>query len=78
MFGGAPLWSAETGYYLFSFLPTLLILAVAATPLPARLFGRLPERARGACGSVLMVLGLAASTAFLVSDSYNPFLYFRF
>lgn len=78
MFGGAPLWSAETGYYLFSFLPTLLILAVAATPLPARLFGRLPERVRGACGSVLMVLGLAASTAFLVSDSYNPFLYFRF
>lgn len=28
MFGGAPLWSAETGYYLRSYLPTLAVLAL--------------------------------------------------
>lgn len=78
MFGAAPLWSDTTGYYLASYLPTLLILALAATPLPARLFARLPGRVKNVCGSALMLLGLAAATAFLVSDSYNPFLYFRF
>ena len=31
-FGGAPLASAADGYYLMSYLPMLLILAVAATP----------------------------------------------
>ncbi|MBS6547340.1 MAG: MBOAT family protein [Butyricicoccus pullicaecorum] len=78
MFGGAPLMSAETGYYLRSFLPTFLALILAATPLPKRIFARLPEGVRNAAGSVLMVLGLAASTVFLVAGSYNPFLYFRF
>lgn len=78
MFGGAPLWSAETGYYLRSYLPTFAALVLAATPLPKQLFARLPERARQTAGSVLMVAGLAASTAFLVAGSYNPFLYFRF
>ncbi len=78
MFGAAPLWSETTGYYLCSYLPTLVILALAATPLPRKLFGRLPDSVRSVCTSVLLVLGLAASTAFLVSDSYNPFLYFRF
>lgn len=78
MFGGAPLWSDTTGYDLRSYGLVLLILAIAATPLPKKLFAKLPETLQSVTGSVLMVLGLATSTAFLVSDSYNPFLYFRF
>ena len=40
-------------------------------------FGR-GQDANGALRTVWMVLVLLMSVAFLVGDSYNPFLYFRF
>ena len=39
---------------------------------------RLPEKLRGALGLVLTLLLFAASLLFLVGQSYNPFIYFRF
>ena len=77
-FGGAPLASAADGYYLMSYLPMLLILAVAATPLGKRLWDRAGERAHGVLLPVLTLAGLVLCTASLVDASYNPFLYFRF
>ena len=77
-FGGAPLASAADGYYLMSYLPLLLILAVAATPLGKRLWDRAGERAHGVLLPVLTLAGLVLCTASLVDASYNPFLYFRF
>lgn len=64
---------------IMSNLPMLIIAAVASTPLAAMLYNRfehtrfmwIPETLY--CMSVL-----AVSTASLVNQSYNPFLYFRF
>ena len=78
MFGNAPLFNAMTEYYLISYLPTFIILIIAATPLPKKLFNKLPEKARDSLSTILMVCGIAMTISFLVSDSYNPFLYFRF
>ncbi|MBQ4257902.1 MAG: MBOAT family protein, partial [Clostridia bacterium] len=64
---------------LLRYLPVLLIAALASTPLAKKLY----EKARTAnwiwlpetvyCAAVLLL-----STASLVNQSYNPFLYFRF
>lgn len=78
MFGNAPFFNAMTEYYLISYLPTFIILIIAATPLPKKLFSKLPEKARDSLSTILMVCGIAMTISFLVSDSYNPFLYFRF
>lgn len=78
MFGNAPFFNATTQYYLTSYLPTFIILAIAATPLPKKLFNKLPEKAKDSLSTLLMVCGIAMTISFLVSDSYNPFLYFRF
>ena len=81
--GSLPLTSAETLYYLRSYLPLLIIAAVGATPLPKRVFASLQTKRGGA--SVLTVaepvgilLLLVICTAYLIDGSFNPFLYFRF
>ena len=76
--GGAPLASATFGYYFRSYLPVLLIAAVASTPLAARLWRKLPVRAAQILGTLAILAGLALCTAYLVAGTYNPFLYFRF
>ncbi len=78
MFGNAPFFNATTEYYLISYLPTFIILAISATPLPKKLFNKLPEKLKDSLSTILMVCGIAMTISFLVSDSYNPFLYFRF
>ena len=77
-FGGGPLWSALDGYRLGSWALVLVLLALGSTTLAADLWRKLPERGRKVLAPVLMCLGLALSTAYLVDGSYNPFLYFRF
>jgi len=74
--GGAA--NAAAGYYLRSYLPMLVIACVAATPLAAGLWKRLPEKVRKLVLPVLLLGGLVLSTAYLVDATYNPFLYFRF
>ncbi len=81
--GGLPLVSTESLYYAKSYAVTFLIAIVGATPLISRAARRLGETGTGARWAadlrpVVMVLLLAACTAFLVDGSFNPFLYFRF
>ena len=80
MFGlsGAGFADAKAVYYLGMYLPTLVILAVASTPLGAKLWNRLPEKTARLALPAALLLGLALSTAYLVDATYNPFLYFRF
>ena len=47
-------------------------------PLVPAVAQKLPERLRGVLGSGLTVLLFAASLLFLIGQSYNPFIYFRF
>jgi len=63
------------------YLPILFAAALAATPLPARLWARLglDTKPAGAVLEPLLCLGLLVlCVAVLASHSYNPFLYFRF
>ena len=64
---------------IFGFLPLMVIAMVASTPLAKKLFGNKEESTAIGWGrilvtAVLMVLCVAA----LASQSYNPFIYFRF
>ncbi len=78
IFGGAPLANGAFWYNLRSYLPLLIVLCIASTPLAAKLYGRIPERVRAVLSPVLVLAGLLVSTAYLVDSTYNPFLYFRF
>ena len=79
MFGfGAGLMDSSFLYYFRSYLPILLIAAVASTPAAAKLWKKLPDLVREILLPILILLGLVLSTAYLVDGTYNPFLYFRF
>jgi len=81
MFSGT-LYDSGSLYLLLTYGVMLTLCAVAATPLGKhsyeKLSARLGQRALtlADCGGLLCVLTM--SMAYLVSGSYNPFLYFRF
>ena len=76
--GAQGLIDRQTLYQMCNYALLLPVLAVGATPWPARLLQRLPRGGRQAAGLALLALGLLACTAYLVDGTYNPFLYFRF
>ncbi|MBE6585712.1 MAG: MBOAT family protein [Ruminococcaceae bacterium] len=71
---------AAVGYEVLRALPLLLIGVIAATPLPARLWGKIKKKWAGLTllEPVLMILVLILSIAAMVSGTYSPFLYFNF
>ena len=77
-FGGAELWSAANGYDLRSYAVSLMILTVSSTTLGRTVWNRLSVKAQQMAMPLLMAASLLVGTAYLVSGSYNPFLYFRF
>ena len=78
---GTSLVNAEGLYYLKNYFIIIVIGMVLATPLLSKCFKKL-EAKQSNTRSILVTLIyigiLILSTASLVSDSYNPFLYFRF
>ncbi len=82
MFAGAPLLSGGFLYRFRSLWPLLPLMALAASPLPARLWGmcakRMGEKAAGALRLLAMAALLLLSIASVASGGYDPFLYFRF
>ena len=73
--------NAEGLYYLKNYFIIIIIGIILATPIVSKLFKKLEEKQTN-IRSILITgvyIGiLLLSTASLVSDSYNPFLYFRF
>ena len=64
---------------LLSSLPVMIVAAVASTPLAAKLYERFRHaQFMWAAESLFVAAVLFLSTASLVNQSYNPFLYFRF
>lgn len=64
---------------IMSNLPMFIIAAVASTPLATMLYTRFEHTRFMWIPETLYCIGvLAVSTASLVNQSYNPFLYFRF
>lgn len=82
MFGGVTFCNTASLYQLISYLPMLLLCAVAATPLGKRLYESLDRKLHSGIMAVADVTSMIAvtglSVAYLISGSYNPFLYFRF
>lgn len=80
LFGiGVPAGSALALYEWDVQAPFLIILLIAATSIPARIAKQLTrEEQRPPLLMLYTAVLLVLSLAFLVSGSYNPFLYFRF
>ncbi len=82
MFGANGALGGLDLYWLTTKAVLLIICCVASTELPKKLMisldGRLGERPAFILKSVLTLLLLCLSMVFLIGDSYNPFLYFRF
>ena len=81
LFSGA-FWSTTTGYLLRSNAVLLILALIGSTTLPVRLWRWAEERISYPAAQIARTVGVTAilllSVAFLVGDSYNPFLYFRF
>ena len=75
-FGDIPLSSAETLYYLRSYIVVFAVAIIGATPVP-KILANKAKFTKYVEPLVLLVL-LAVCTAYLVDGSFNPFLYFRF
>ena len=76
-FGGRGLMDPAAFYFIRSYGILFVVAAVGATDLPKKIFGRVTKDSaicRMAFEAVICILSLA----YLVSDTYNPFLYFRF
>ena len=78
LFGGLPLTTAESLYYLRSYAVVLAVSIVGATPLPKMVAARIPEKVLAVVEPVTLIVLLLTCTAYLVDGSFNPFLYFRF
>ena len=83
MFGAGGVFAdAQALFYLGGSVALLLICAVGATQAPKKaavwLEAKLGQTAFRYVSYGIVLLVLFASMAFLVADSYNPFLYFRF
>ena len=66
-------------YEWLNYGPLLIILCVAATSIPKKLVEKfLPEKVKMLVTPVFSFGLLFLCMAYLISGSYNPFLYFRF
>lgn len=81
MFGKASAFtSGAVSFDAVSNIILLVILVVASTPFPKKIYYKLYEKSKAArwAFAVLACAVLVLCTAYLVNSSYNPFLYFRF
>ena len=80
---GEALTNKYTLYYLKSYLVTIIIAIIGATPLLKNIIEQLKQNkvmnaVINIAEPICLVALLFITTAYLVDNSYNPFLYFRF
>jgi len=77
-----PFTNQETIYYLKSYLILLIISFISATPLLKNTISKIKNTKYKIIIDILepitYILLLVLSTSFLIDESFNPFLYFRF
>ena len=80
--GSIALVSDTALYALISNLPLLVILVIASLPVGRNLYhkaaAKLSSGTLTLVDGVLMAAGFILCIAWLVTSTYNPFLYFRF
>lgn len=81
-FGGLEFWNKATAFYLMSYISILIVAAVGSTLLVKNLRDKLIywnyQKLYTACMVIFILIVMTLATAGLASDSFNPFLYFRF
>ena len=78
-FGGIPIVSAATLYYLKSYALLFILGIIGATSLVRDTANRLSETTVGKILEPVVMIGLLLiCTGYLVDGSFSPFLYFRF
>lgn len=82
-FGRLPFYSSEAAYYYRSYAPTLIVSAIASTPVISLMFAKwrrnsVFERIANVAEVIVIPVLFILCTAYLVDGSFNPFLYFRF
>ena len=66
-------------YNIMSYGVLIIVAIIGATPLPGKIMAKITKgNDLATIKLVLSVVGLFICIAYLVDDSYNPFLYFRF
>ncbi len=82
MFGANGALGGQDVYWLTTKAVLLIVCAIASTQLPKKLFekatGAMNEKTAFIVKAVPTAAVLILSMVFLIGDSYNPFLYFRF
>ena len=64
---------------VLAYLPVFLVCALASTPLAARLYARMKDHGFVRYGRIAVLAALLLlCVASLATQSYNPFIYFRF
>ncbi len=81
--GAEGLIGAEWFYNLRSYAVIMVLALIGATPIPAKIAGKLSENKYGktavsVLSPVFVAVIIVLCTAYLVDGSFNPFLYFRF
>ena len=73
----------ETIYYLKNYIVIFIIAGIASTPLIKKITDKMSENKKmktilGVFETIGYMCLLIICTSFLISDSFNPFIYFRF
>lgn len=80
---GIEFFNEFTAYYLRSYLVILIIGIIGTTPIPKNIIQKLKQNSKmrkfiNLLEPIYIAVLLICVTAYLVDNSYNPFLYFRF
>lgn len=72
-----------TIYYLKSYLLVIIIAIIASTPIPKNIISKLNKNKSlnkiiNLLEPIFIIILLLITTSYLIDNSYNPFLYFRF
>ena len=78
LFGGVPMATTESIYYLRSYAGVFALSIVGATPVVKILASKIPEKVAVILEPLVLMALLLICTGYLVDGSFNPFLYFRF
>ena len=71
--------NTETIYYLKNYLIILIISIISSTPLLKLLIQKIKnKKIINIAEPIIYIILLILSTAFIIDESFNPFLYFRF
>lgn len=80
-FGNNPLIDRSAIYYLYTNALLFVILIVSSTQIPKKIFSRIKLKLNNSKAVIIPIAYMFLiflCTAYLVNETYNPFLYFRF